>query len=66
MAESGYPQARYLLELFHKATEAKAQPLLDQGLRGPELGAALREARLRAIAATIPDAKAILQPKPAG
>ncbi len=66
MAESDYPQAKYLLELFHKAMEAKAQPLFDQGLRGPELGAALREARLRAIAATIPDAKAILQPKPAG
>lgn len=53
MGEDDYPQARYLTELFHAALEPKAQPLLDAGLRGPELGAALREARRKAIAAAI-------------
>jgi len=66
MADTDYPQAKYLLELFHKAAKLKAQPLLDRGLSGPELGAALREARLRALATTLPDAKRILQPKVAG
>ncbi len=51
MQDSDYPQAKYLLELFHKASELKAQPLLERGLQGPDLGAALREARLQAIAA---------------
>jgi tRNA nucleotidyltransferase (CCA-adding enzyme) len=50
MADADYPQGKYLMELFHKATAIKAQPLLDSGLSGPELGAALREARLAAIA----------------
>ncbi|HZW50240.1 MAG TPA: multifunctional CCA tRNA nucleotidyl transferase/2'3'-cyclic phosphodiesterase/2'nucleotidase/phosphatase, partial [Rudaea sp.] len=53
MADSDYPQARYLTELFHAALEPRAQALLDAGLRGPELGAALREARRKAIAAAI-------------
>ncbi|MDE1961705.1 MAG: multifunctional CCA addition/repair protein [Xanthomonadaceae bacterium] len=53
MADSDYPQARYLTELFHAAIEPKAQALLDAGLRGPELGKALREARRKAIAAAI-------------
>ncbi|MGA9333292.1 MAG: multifunctional CCA addition/repair protein [Rudaea sp.] len=52
-AESDYPQARYLTELFHCALEPKAQVLLDRGLSGPELGAALHEARRRAIDAAI-------------
>ena len=52
-SESDYPQARYLTELFHRALEPKAQPLLDRGLSGPELGTALREARQRAINAAI-------------
>ena len=51
MADADYPQAKYLLQLFHKAREPKAQALLDQGLSGEQLGAALREARLQAIAA---------------
>jgi tRNA nucleotidyltransferase (CCA-adding enzyme) len=50
LTDSDYPQAKYLLELFHKAAEPKAQPLLDRGLSGPELGAALRETRLHALA----------------
>jgi tRNA nucleotidyltransferase (CCA-adding enzyme) len=53
MADSDYPQAPYLTSLFHAALEPKAQPLLDAGLRGPELGTALREARRKAIAAAI-------------
>jgi tRNA nucleotidyltransferase (CCA-adding enzyme) len=57
MADTDYPQAKYLLELFHKAQEPKAQALLDAGLSGPELGAALREARRRALAAAMPEAK---------
>ena len=51
MADSDYPQAKYLLQLFHKACEPKAQALLDAGLSGPALGAALREARLEAVGA---------------
>jgi tRNA nucleotidyltransferase (CCA-adding enzyme) len=51
MHDSEYPQARYLLELFHKASELRAQPLLERGLQGPDLGAALRQARLDAISA---------------
>ena len=50
MQETEYPQARYLSELFQRALEPKAQPLLDAGLKGPELGEALRQARLQAVA----------------
>jgi tRNA nucleotidyltransferase (CCA-adding enzyme) len=57
MADSDYPQARYLADLFHAAIQPKAQPLLDAGLSGPELGAALREARLAAIAAAVKTGK---------
>jgi tRNA nucleotidyltransferase (CCA-adding enzyme) len=53
MAESDYPQARYLTALFHAALEPRAQALLDAGLHGPELGKALREERRKAIAAAI-------------
>ncbi|HET9189131.1 MAG TPA: multifunctional CCA addition/repair protein [Rudaea sp.] len=53
MAESDYPQARYITALFHAALEPRAQALLDAGLRGPELGKALREERRKAIAAAI-------------
>jgi tRNA nucleotidyltransferase (CCA-adding enzyme) len=49
MADADYPQAKYLLELFHKACAPKAQALLDRGLQGPELGAAMRQMRLDAI-----------------
>jgi tRNA nucleotidyltransferase (CCA-adding enzyme) len=63
-SESDYPQARYLAALFHKALEPKAQPLLDRGLSGPELGAALRQARLEAIASAMDSAKKIPRPQP--
>jgi tRNA nucleotidyltransferase (CCA-adding enzyme) len=53
MSEDDYAQAPYLTDLFDRALEPKAQPLLDQGLKGPELGDALRAARLQAIAAAV-------------
>ena len=57
MADNDYPQARYLTDLFHAALQPKAQPLLDAGLQGPQLGAALRKARLHAIADAMHAAK---------
>ena len=51
MNADDYPQARYLAMLFRAALEPKAQPLLDQGLSGTQLGSALRQARLDAIEA---------------
>ena len=53
LGESDYPQARYLAELFAAAQQPKAQPLLEQGLSGAPLGAALRQARLDTVAATM-------------
>jgi tRNA nucleotidyltransferase (CCA-adding enzyme) len=58
LGDSGYPQAHYLTTLFNKAQEPKAQALLDAGLSGPELGAALRRARLDAISEAMGPAKA--------
>ena len=58
MRDSAYPQAKYLLLLFHKACSPKAQALLDAGLSGPALGAALRSARLDAVSAALPAARA--------
>jgi len=60
MQDTDYPQGSYLTELFQRALEPKAQPLLDQGLSGPGLGEALRAARLKAIAAAMPQ----LRPTP--
>jgi len=57
MRDSSYPQAGYLLLLFHKACEPKARALLDAGLNGPALGKALREARLDAVSAALPAAR---------
>jgi len=56
-SENDYPQARYLSALFHKALEPKTQPLLEQGLSGPQLGAALRQARIAAIGSAMASAK---------
>ncbi|MDR3388586.1 MAG: multifunctional CCA addition/repair protein [Rudaea sp.] len=50
LQDDDYPQAKYLLQLFYKASEPKAQPLIERGLQGPELGMALRRARLDAVA----------------
>jgi len=49
LEDSTYLQAEYLSILFHKACEPRASELVAQGLQGPELGAALREQRLRAV-----------------
>jgi tRNA nucleotidyltransferase (CCA-adding enzyme) len=57
LSESDYPQAQYLATLFQKALEPKTQPLLERGLSGPQLGAALRQARVEAIAAAMETAK---------
>jgi len=58
MEETDYPEARYLTGLFQRALEPKGQPLLDQGLEGPELGEALRQARLQAIAGAVKELRA--------
>jgi len=50
MQNADYPQADYLSELFDAALQPKAQTLVDRGLQGVEVGAALRAERLRAIA----------------
>lgn len=53
-----YPQAPYLKAVFAAALEPKAQPLLARGLSGLELGDALRQARLEAVAAAMQSYKA--------
>ena len=46
-----YPQARYLLGAANAARAVPVQPLLEQGLKGAELGAALQRERLQALKA---------------
>lgn len=46
-----YPQARYLLGAASAARAVPVQPLLEQGLKGAELGAALQRERLQALKA---------------
>jgi tRNA nucleotidyltransferase (CCA-adding enzyme) len=53
MQEIAYPQADYLADLFDAALEPKAQALVDRGLQGTDVGKALREERLKAIAEAI-------------
>ena len=48
-----YPQRELLLRALEAARGVQASALLNQGLSGPALGAALRQARIRAIAATL-------------
>jgi tRNA nucleotidyltransferase (CCA-adding enzyme) len=50
MEDDDYPQAGYLTELFDAALRPKAQALVDRGLKGIDVGDALRAERLRAIA----------------
>jgi tRNA nucleotidyltransferase (CCA-adding enzyme) len=50
LADSDYPQASFLGAAFAAATQVETQPFLDRGLAGPAVGAAIREARVRAIA----------------
>jgi len=56
--DDSYPQAHYLKAVFAAALEPKAQPLLERGLSGVELGDALRQARLEAVAAVVQSYKA--------
>ena len=51
--DDDYSQARYLAALFKAAQKPKAQALLERGLSGVELGAALRQARLEALSAAM-------------
>ena len=46
-----YPQARYLLGAASAARAVPVQPLLAQGFKGAELGAALQRERLQALKA---------------
>lgn len=46
-----YPQARYLLGAASAARAVPVQPLLEQGFKGAELGAALQRERLQALKA---------------
>jgi tRNA nucleotidyltransferase (CCA-adding enzyme) len=58
LQDSGYPQAGYLMQLFDAALQPKAQTLVDRGLQGTDVGKALREERLKAIAGKIQDYRA--------
>jgi tRNA nucleotidyltransferase (CCA-adding enzyme) len=51
LAEADYPQARFLRRACTAAAQVDAQPFIDRGLAGPAIGAAMRDARVRAIAA---------------
>ncbi len=46
-----YPQAKFLLDAGRAAMAVKSRDLDLEGARGPEVGARLRQARIRAIAA---------------
>lgn len=46
-----YPQADYLRQAAEQARAVSVQPLLEQGLQGAELGKALEQSRLHAVAA---------------
>lgn len=47
--QRAYPQADYLRAAMHAARAVAVQPLLERGLQGAALGAALQEARLQAL-----------------
>lgn len=49
LEQRDYPQARYLLGAADAARAVAVQPLLAQGFKGAELGAALDRERLRAL-----------------
>jgi tRNA nucleotidyltransferase (CCA-adding enzyme) len=51
LSESPYPQRDYLRGAFEAAMKIVAQPFVEQGLRGPAIGEAMRTARVQAIAA---------------
>ncbi|EPN20153.1 multifunctional tRNA nucleotidyl transferase/2'3'-cyclic phosphodiesterase/2'nucleotidase/phosphatase [Pseudomonas syringae pv. actinidiae ICMP 18804] len=49
LEQRSYPQADYLRGAAHAARTVSVQPLLEQGLKGKELGDALKEERLKAL-----------------
>jgi tRNA nucleotidyltransferase (CCA-adding enzyme) len=50
LADAPYPQGDFLHAAFAACAQVMAQPFVAQGLQGPAIGAAMREARVRAIA----------------
>ena len=50
LSETPYPQGTFLREAFAAASKITAQPFVEQGLRGPAIGEAMRVARIEAIA----------------
>jgi len=50
-SESAYPQADFLRAAHAAACSVKAADFIERGLSGPAIGAAMRDARVRAIAA---------------
>jgi tRNA nucleotidyltransferase (CCA-adding enzyme) len=48
-ADAEYPQAEFLRAAFSAAAAIDAAPFVAQGLRGPDIGEAMRKARIRAI-----------------
>ena len=55
LEDSDYPQARFLRTAFAAAKQVASQAFIDQGLTGPAVGEAMRDARVRAIAAVTPE-----------
>jgi tRNA nucleotidyltransferase (CCA-adding enzyme) len=55
LEDSDYPQARFLRAAFAAAKQVASQAFIDQGLTGPAVGEAMRDARVRAIAAVTPE-----------
>lgn len=51
LEQRAYPQADYLRDAMQAARAVAVQPLLEQGLQGPELGEALKHERLKALKA---------------
>jgi tRNA nucleotidyltransferase (CCA-adding enzyme) len=51
LEQRAYPQADYLRGAMQAARAVAVQPLLKQGLQGPELGEALKRERLKALKA---------------
>jgi len=49
LEDRDYPQAKRLRLAYRAAAGVDARPLVEQGLKGAELGEALRQAQLRAI-----------------
>lgn len=49
LEQRSYPQADYLRGAAQAARAVAVQPLLEQGLKGPELGEALKRERLKAL-----------------